>query len=263
MELPHIEQSYRLIPRKKYLFVLSLVALGLSLIEIFHIVQLPFDRFINGAGTTGSFLSLDLLSIMTTYGYVSLFILMTLESASIPIPSEIVLPIAGYLVYAGVMGFPQVLVVSVAALMIGALIDYYLGLKLGRPFLNKMVRWFRLSPRQAQKAEDWINTKGTWSVFVARFIPVLRAVISIPAGILEMRLKSFLLMTFLGSLGWSALLTYIGYSAGPLWKAALGSFSLVLNQIILFSIAGLSILYIVYYFASRRRVRTGAGDSVG
>ncbi len=263
MEQLHLWQGYRSIPKNKYLLVVSLVVLALSLLEIFDFVELPYEKLLSSATSSTSFLSLDIIPIMTSYGYASLFILMALESASLPIPSEIVLPFAGYLVYSGAMGFVPALVVSILALMVGALVDYYLGLKLGRPFLDRLIRWFRGDPKFAKTAEDWINSKGEWSVFIARFIPGLRSIISVPAGILEMKFRSFVLTTFLGSVGWSALLIYLGYSAGPLWKTALGSLSLILNQVLIFAVTGVSIFYIVYYFSSSGEVGSGAGNSIG
>ncbi len=254
-------QNHHLLPRNRYVLVASFVTLGLCVLEIFELVELSFESVLSSVSSSTYFFSLNILSLLTSYGYVSLFVLMLLESASLPIPSEIILPFAGYLVYSGLMTYAEALVVSTTALMVGALIDYYMGLKIGRPVLVVLLRWFGVNPEHARRAEDWVSNRGAWTVFLARFVPGVRSIISIPAGMLRMKPSYFILTTFLGSVLWSALLIYLGYSAGSLWKTALSSLSIFFNQIIVFAIAAASIFYIVYYLASVRDGQSG-GDSI-
>jgi len=261
MERSDLRQGHRL-PKNKYALLASFIVLALCLVEIFEVTELPFEKLLSGASSSTYFFSLNVVSFLTSLGYVSLFILMLLESASLPIPSEIVLPFAGYLVYSGTMTFAAALTVSIIALMSGALVDYYLGLKIGRPILVKLMKWFRVNPEQARRAEEWVSSRGAWTVFAARFVPGLRSIISVPAGMLRMKLTSFTATTLLGSIGWSALLIYVGYSAGPLWNIALSSVSLFLNQIIVFAISGVSVFYVVYYFLPPVGSGKGAGDSI-
>jgi membrane protein DedA with SNARE-associated domain len=261
MERPELRKGHR-VPRNKYVLTASFAVIGLCVIEILEFVELPFEKLLGGVSSSTYFFSLNVISLLTSLGYVSLFVLMLLESASLPIPSEIVLPFAGYLVYSGVMTFSGALIVSTAALMAGALIDYYLGLKIGRPILVGLLKWFRVNPEQARRAEEWVSKRGAWTVFAARFIPGLRSIISVPAGMLRMKLTSFALTTLLGSLGWSVVLIYIGYSAGPLWNMALSSFALLLNQILVFAVMGISIIYILYYFLPLAGFGKGAGNSL-
>jgi len=146
------------------------------------------------------------------------------------------------------MNFELALVDATLAGLAGSLISYYLGLKLGRPVVYRLLGRVGVSPKRLDDGERWVDSKGAWSVFVGRFIPGVRSVISIPAGILRMELKPFVVLTVVGSFVWSAALIYIGYSAGPLWDSALGSVSMFANQAALVVIAGVSVLYVSYYF---------------
>jgi hypothetical protein len=107
MESSYIVQNHHLLPRNKYVLVASLIAFTLCFLEIFEFVEFPFERVLSSASSSTYFFSLDILSLLTSYGYVSLFVLMLLESASLPIPSEIILPFAGYLVYSGLMTYAE------------------------------------------------------------------------------------------------------------------------------------------------------------
>jgi membrane protein DedA with SNARE-associated domain/putative flippase GtrA len=241
--------------RNKYVAAVALLSLVLGLIEITHVVKLPYGAFVDGLLPFGSAISTAILVSMTRFGYPALFILMFLESASLPIPSEVVLPFAGYLVYLGLMSFAGALLVSTSALMLGALVDYYLALKLGRPFVVELMKWFQVRQKHIETAEYWVSNKGSWSILVARFIPGLRSIISLPAGVLKMKMKPFFSMTLAGSLGWSILLIYLGYSAGPLWNAALDPLSKVLARALPYLIVAISAACLGLYILAR----TGGG----
>jgi membrane protein DedA with SNARE-associated domain len=238
-------------------FIAAVIALFLALTEIFEFVELPFESLVGHLFTSGSLVSVGFLtSLMVTLGYGGLFILMFLESASLPIPSEIVLPFAGYLVFMGTMNFEAAVLVGAAAGVSGALVDYYVALKLGRPAVQEFFKWFGVRTEHLDDAERWLDTKGSWSVLVARFIPGLRSAISLPAGALRMRLRTFTTMTAIGAFGWSALLIYIGYSAGSLWNAQLAQSGSLLTEIALFAVALACTAYIVYFvslIATRNR----------
>ena len=191
--------------------------------------------------------------MLTATGYLGIFILMALESASLPIPSEFVLPFSGYLVFKGSLNFAGVVAVSTLAGMVGALVDYYLALRFGRPLVRGLFKWFGASGPALDKAEDWVNRKGSWSVLAARFVPGIRTVVSLPAGALGMRLRAFVSMTFVGTLGWSVLLVYLGYSAGNLWQTALAQSSPLFASIFLSAGVVASLSYILYYLIRRPR----------
>jgi membrane protein DedA with SNARE-associated domain len=241
------KRTYSFVPRNKYVAVVAFAAFCISIVELVDPFELPLESNLAKGFSSGSLFSMDLLTSLLNLGYVGLFILMMLESASLPIPSEVVLPLAGYLVFLGKMNLWLAVVVSTVALLVGALIDYYLALKLGRPVVYGLMGRIGVSSTHLDNGERWIDSKGSVSVFIARFIPGLRAAISIPAGLLRMKLRTFVLLTALGSFLWSLILIYVGYSAGPLWQSALGSLSRLAGQAALVLIAGASILYVVYY----------------
>jgi len=233
---------------KTFFFLAALATLFVALSEILDYFELPFESLVGHMVTSGSLISVGFVtSLMVSFGYGGLFVLMFLESASLPIPSEVVLPFAGYLVFIGSMNFEAVVIVSAVAGLFGALADYYLALKLGRPAVRELFKWFGVRPEHLDGAEEWLDNKGSWSILVARFIPGLRSAISLPAGALEMRLRTFTTMTAIGAFGWSALLIYIGYSAGSLWQTALAQSAPVLTEIVLLGVALGSVSYIIYF----------------
>ncbi len=239
--------TWSFVPRNKYLAVIAVAALAISVLELVDRFNLPFETSLAGGLASGGLFSMDLVNSFLNLGYVGLFILMTLESASLPIPSEVVLPLAGYAVYLGKMNLWLAVADGTVALLLGAFIDYYIALKLGRPVVYRLMGRFGVSPSSLDKGERWIDSKGASTVFIARFIPGLRAAISIPAGLLRMRIRTFVVLTALGSFIWSFVLIYVGYSAGPLWQNALASLTVVATQFALVAIAGVSILYVIYF----------------
>ncbi len=246
-----------LIPRSKYLVIAAAAAFSLGLLQVTHVVELPFGGWFSG--TAGSVVSTKtLLDFMKNVGYLSLFVLMALESASLPIPSEVVLPFAGYLVYLGVMNFWVALVVSTAASLAGALFDYYLAFWLGRPFVVRMLRVFGLGSSTLDRAERWFGRSGQWTVFVARFVPGLRTVISLPAGLFRMGVRTFVVMTVAGCFAWSAILVYAGYLAGTASSNVFSSSSTVVDALSAV-ITLVAAAYIVYYLYGSRR--TASVDS--
>ena len=247
------------VPRSKYLAVVAVVAFCISMFEIVDPIEFAFETSLGNSFASSSLFSMGLLNSLLDIGYAGLFILMLLESASAPIPSEVVLPLAGYLVYLGRMNLGLAILVSTVALLAGALIDYFAALKLGRPIVYRLFGRLGVSSRHLDEGERWIDSKGEWSVFVARFIPGLRAIISIPAGILRMKIRPFVILTAVGSFIWSAVLIYLGYSAGPLWQSSLDSLSLLVGRALPFVVGGISILYVLYYFGSRNKMTTGEG----
>ncbi len=247
------------VPRSKYLAAVAIAAFCVAAIEIIDPFEFTFETTVGRAFASGSLFSTDLLTSVLNIGYAGLLILMVLESASAPVPSEVVLPFAGYLVFLGRMNLGLAILDSTVAGLIGALIDYYLALKLGRPVVYRILGRIGVSPSHLDKGERWVDSKGAWSVFIARFIPGLRSVISIPAGLLKMKLTTFVILTSIGSFAWSAVLIYLGYSAGPLWQSSLNSLSGLLGQALPFVVAGVSILYVVYYFGSRGEATTERG----
>ncbi len=241
-------------PRNKYLALLALVALCLSVIQLSGVARIPFIGSLSVASASSFFSSARVVSLMTSLGYISLFALMTFESMGAPIPSEVVLPFSGYLVYLGVMNLGAAVAVSTAAALAGALVDYYLALLLGKVFVEKLLLRFGISPSALGRAEQWFEGKGSWTVFGARFVPLLRSVISLPAGLFKMPLRMFVLLTVLGCVIWNTVLIYAGYAAGGLWESAVGSSSNIIGSLVLLAIVAASALYL-FYFAYAPRMR--------
>jgi len=246
-------RPYSPVPRSKYLVVVAAAALFLSVVELADLFQLPLEGSISGAASTGSLVSMSFLTSLLNTGYAGLFVLMAMESAALPIPSEVVLPFAGYLVYLGKMNLEMAFAVATAAGLVGALVDYYLALWLGRPLVYGLLRRVGVAQSHLDSAERWVDSKGAWSVFVGRFIPGVRSVISLPAGVLRMKLAPFVVLTIAGSFIWSAVLIYLGFQAGPLWQSALGSLSGYATQAALIVVAAASVLYIAFYFGQLGR----------
>ena len=147
-------------------------------------------------------------------GYPGILALMALESSFFPFPSEVVLPPAGYLAAQGRMSAVGALLAGLTGSMLGALFNYYLAVALGRPLLHKYHRFLLMRESSLDRAEQFFRDHGEISTFVGRLIPVIRQLISLPAGVARMRLDRFALYTALGAGIWCAVLTAIGWFVG-------------------------------------------------
>jgi membrane protein DedA with SNARE-associated domain len=139
------------------------------------------------------------------------------------------------------------LAVSVVAGIVGALVDYYLAFVLGRTFVERFLRKLGVGEASLQSAEKWFEGKGAWTILVGRFVPLVRSVISFPAGLFRMGMVTFVVMTLVGCLGWSAVLIYAGDLAGGLWNQVILSSSALLATGIVAFVAAASLLYIGYF----------------
>ncbi|MBS3137982.1 DedA family protein [Candidatus Woesearchaeota archaeon] len=156
--------------------------------------------------------------IISSFGYFGIFILMIFESMVVPVPSELVLPFAGFLAATGEFNLFLVIIAASLGSLIGSLISYYMGLYGGNKLIVKYGKYFFVDPADLQKTEEWFAKKGEKTVFISRFIPVVRHLISIPAGIGKMDLKKFCLYTIAGATLWNAFLIYLGYLLGQRWN---------------------------------------------
>ena len=157
--------------------------------------------------------------VIAAMGYWGIGIGMAIESANIPLPSEVILPFGGYLVSTGQLEFYRTVMAGTVGGTGGSALSYYLGLRGGRPFLLRYGRYFGFSMKHLALADRWFEHYGEATVFFTRLMPIIRTFISLPAGISGMNFKKFLAYTFLGSLPWSLLLTYIGLKLGQNWEA--------------------------------------------
>jgi membrane protein DedA with SNARE-associated domain len=171
---------------------------------------------------------------------------MLLESSSLPIPSEVILPFAGYLAFMGQLNLWIILAVATIAGIIGSLIDYYIGLKgvqalIQHKILGKVV----LSTAQLQIAEKWFLKHGSLMVFISRIIPGFRTTFSFPAGAAKMPLSEFIVYTTAGCLMWNGLLIYFGWYLGKNWTRVAGVTRYLIVAAVVAFIIGV-ILYVVY-----------------
>ena len=149
--------------------------------------------------------------------YVGVFFASLIETVFPPIPSEVVFPLAGYIVLKNDMPFFHVVSVGItggSGATLGAFVIYLIALKLGREGLYKYMKYARIKNESLSKADRWFEKYGDKSVLLGRLVPGLRELVSIPAGIFHMKPKKFLIFTFIGSSAWSTLLTGIGYYLG-------------------------------------------------
>ncbi len=155
-----------------------------------------------------------LVDVIGSMGYTGIVSLMFLESSFFPFPSEVVMPPAGYLAWKGEMSLPLVLIAGIAGSLLGALFNYWLAVKLGRPLLIKYGKYFFISQETIDKADRFFQKHGHISTFVCRLLPGIRQYVSLPAGLARMPMKQFCLYTGLGAGIWVFVLTIAGYLLG-------------------------------------------------
>ncbi len=153
-------------------------------------------------------------SVVTQMGPWGIALLMAIESCNIPLPSEAILPFAGYLVTKGTFSIHTAAFFGAIGCVLGSIPSYYLGYFGGRKFIEKYGKYFLISKHDLEIADKWVDKYGDWSFFICRMLPVVRTFISLPAGILKARKRTFFLFTFIGSLIWSYLLVWVGVKVG-------------------------------------------------
>jgi membrane protein DedA with SNARE-associated domain len=158
------------------------------------------------------------LSAISQLGYAGIFFLMMLESMVVPVPSEFVMPFAGFLVAQGNFNFALVIVASSLGSITGSLISYYIGKTGGLTLVEKYGKYVLVDIEDIKKTEEWFNRRGEITIFIARLVPVVRHLISLIAGIGKMNIKKFTLYTIFGATLWNGILTYLGIILGQHWN---------------------------------------------
>jgi membrane protein DedA with SNARE-associated domain len=156
--------------------------------------------------------------LIGAWGLPAVFLLMLLESACIPIPSEAIMPFAGFAVSEHTLSFIGIVVAGVAGNLVGSWIAYAVGYYGGRPFVDRWGRYVLLRPHHLDTAQRWFDDYGAPVVFFGRIIPIVRTFISLPAGFGKMRFWKFTLYTALGCVPWVALMGYVGVKLGGNWE---------------------------------------------
>ena len=181
---------------------------------------------------------------ISTMGYMGIMLLTALEVVIFPIPSEIILPFSGYLAYLGRFSLYGVVLAGTIGSLLGSLAVYYLGLIGGRKLIIRYGKYFMISEKNIKMAEEWFEKYGEISVLISRLVPMVRTLISFPAGIGKMNLKKFVLYTAIGSSLWCYLLAYLGYLLGSNWTL-INVFFKKLDIIVLIALIILTIYFIL------------------
>ena len=191
-----------------------------------------------------------LLQLMESYGYIALFVAMVLENANIPIPSEVVLGFAGFLISQQIFSFWTTFIVACLAGLVGSVLSYWLG---GRPLLLKYGKYIFFNEHKFQMAENMFNKYGGAAVLICRCLPGVRTFISFPAGIARYPFWKFTIFTIIGTIPWTLLLVWAGSLLGSHWRDLIQY-----NHIFLIVIAVVCVIAAVVYFWHKRRRRNAA-----
>jgi membrane protein DedA with SNARE-associated domain len=159
-----------------------------------------------------------IIFIISSLGYFGIVFCMTIESACIPLPSEIIMPFSGYLVFTGKFSIIAVTLAGAVGNLIGSIIAYVAGYFGGRPFVEKYGKYFLISHKDLDLADSWFSKYGDAAVFFSRMLPIIRTFISLPAGISKMRFGHFCAYTFIGAAPWCLMLAFIGIKLGENWN---------------------------------------------
>jgi len=194
-------------------------------------------------------LAQTLVDLIFDWGYLGIFIMMAIESSFIPFPSEIVLIPAGYLASQGDMSIGMIMSTALGGSMVGAFINYYLALTLGRKLLKKYGKYFFIKENALEKMDSYFKKHGHISTFTGRLIPGIRQLISIPAGLARMNLVQFSIYTALGAGIWALILTLLGFFIGENQELI----DTYLKQITITIVSLMVILMAIYYKYQKRK----------
>ncbi len=193
-------------------------------------------------------------SLVSSIGYPGIAILMMLESMVAPVPSEAVMPFVGFLVYAGKFNLIFVIIASSIGSILGSLVSYYVGFYGGKPLVLKVGKYLLLEEKHLDLATAFFQKYGSITIFVSRFVPVMRHLISIPAGIGKMNKKKFFVYTLAGATIWNSILVYFGIRLGEKWTE-ISKYSEILDVVII----GIIVIAGIYYLIKlRKRVNVAA-----
>lgn len=190
------------------------------------------------------------INVISAFGYGGVFLAMAIESACIPLPSEIILPFTGYMVFLGHFNLWHATIAATLGNLFGALVAYYIGVWGGRPFLKRYGHYFFIKERELAWTERLFATRGEITVFVGRILPVIRTFISLPAGIARMNPFKMAIYTVLGALPWCLMLIIIGKKLGENWntlKPLFHRFDIIIGVLIVGSL--------IYWLWQRHRHR--------
>jgi membrane protein DedA with SNARE-associated domain len=193
--------------------------------------------------------------VIGSIGYAGVFLLMVAESMVLPVPSEAVMPFAGFLVAEGALSPVGVIAFATLGSIVGSLLSYAIGRFGGKPFLARYGRYLLLDVEDLERTDRFFQRRGSVTILVSRFIPVVRHLISIPAGMGSMRLGPFSLFTIVGAGLWNAFLTWCGFALKKNWTTVM-RYSHLIDIVVLIILAALVALFVVRHLQRRRSPRT-------
>ena len=191
-----------------------------------------------------------MINLIGSSGYAGIFLLMAAEGATLPIPSEVVLPFAGFLVFKGQLDYWVVVFAATLGAIIGTLIDYAIGFYLGRAAILRYGRYVRLNEKHLITSERWFAKYGEIAVLLAKFVPLVRTLISFPAGIAEMKIWKFVVFSAIGAAFWNAMLVYLGIIAGQNSSAIISALQRDFTYIEILVVIGLVV--VIYFLLIRK-----------
>ena len=196
-----------------------------------------------------------IIQIIESWGYLGVGLLIAIENVFPPIPSEVILAFGGFMTTKTVLNEALVILSATIGSTVGAIVLYLIGRILNKERLEKIVsgkigKVLRLKPQDIEKADKWFDTKGQKTVFICRFIPIVRSLISIPAGMSEMKIWKFLLYTILGSAIWNTVLVLLGKKLGDSWETVVNVFN-EFSHIILILLIILCIVGIWWFYSKK------------
>lgn len=165
-----------------------------------------------------------IINTISVLGYGGIVLLMAIESACIPLPSEVIMPFSGFLVFDGRFNLWLIALAGAIGCVLGSIVAYWVGMYGGRPLIEKYGKYILISHHDLDLADRWFKKHGDVAIFFSRLLPVVRTYISFPAGIARMNFGRFILYTFLGSFPWCLGLGYIGLKLGQNWDSLKGYF---------------------------------------
>ncbi len=198
-----------------------------------------------------------IINIMEQVGYLGVFLLIAIENIFPPIPSEVILVFGGFMTTYTSLNIPIMILAATLGSLLGAIVLYYIGKIFNKERLKRIVngkigKVLRLKASDIEKADKWFDTKGNKTVFFCRFIPIVRSLISIPAGMSEMPMQKFLLYTITGSLIWNTVLIIVGSIVGDKWETIVGYLDNFSN-IILIILVIIFVVAMYYWFVIRKK----------
>lgn len=194
-----------------------------------------------------NFLFTYFTEIISAAGYAGVSLLMAAESMILPVPSEAVMPFAGFLWYSGKMTFVGILIASTLGSIVGSIISYYIGLWGGRVFIEKYGKYFLLKKSHLELTERFFKRFGSGAIFICRFIPIVRHLISIPAGIGRMPFLKFIVYTTVGAAIWNSFLACCGYYLGSRWSE-IERYGAAIDKVVLVIL----FVWLVYWLVKKR-----------